>query len=199
MRVGDRLDEACLAAGEIGCVQALVDIGIGDVREPGRGAAAQVPPRRAARAKLAEVTVVAGREAAHELAEPLGLAVAIALDAARRISQAEEEIGVEVGRRAQRRARRGLALRAEIARTVAAIGDEGLGHGAEIVAGLRIAVAERLPIAGLDVRDAVGGTPDQHRIAAARLDPGGAGRRSGIGAAGDGGRARESDRQRQRG
>ena len=134
-----------------------MDVVGGDGLHPCLGAAGRM--RAAASPGLPHIAVVARREALDHLLQVVGLRVDHLLQHIGRYHVAVEEVGVDVLRPSDGAAGHELRIGAEILRALAAIGEERVGHGAEVVLRLRIAVAvaHAREVVGLDVRHAHGG------------------------------------------
>ncbi|MNX80704.1 hypothetical protein D3C86_1123690 [compost metagenome] len=159
-RVRDVRQEVAVAARQVGRVHAAVDVLGGDRLHPGFGAAGRV--RAATGLRVAQVAVVAGGEALHQSLHVVGLRADHLLQHVGRDDVAVEEVGVDVLRQADGAAGHELRVGAEVLRALAAVGEERVGHGAQVVLGLRVAVAVAQvgPVGGLDVRHAHRGAAD---------------------------------------
>ena len=164
LRVDDLGDEAGIARGDLGGVQAPVHIGGGDLARPGcvRAGPARGPGSAAG---LSQLTVVPGGEALDEGVEFGRLLGAVAGQGLLIGEGAEEEIEFQVGGQAEGGFGRRTGLGAEEERPPPLVGDEGFGQRAQGILGLGIAdpEAEVAPVVGADVGDAVRGPSDFHR------------------------------------
>ncbi|MNQ83244.1 hypothetical protein D3C85_983200 [compost metagenome] len=165
-RIGDVRQEVAVAAREVGRVHAAVDVLGRDGLHPGFVAAGLV--RRAAGLHVAHVAVVASGEALDQLLQVVGLGGDHLREHVGRDHLLVEEVGVDVLRPRDGAAGHELRIAAEVLRTLAAVGEEGVGHRAQVVFRLRetVAVAHAGPVVGLDVRHAQGGAADLGLVAA---------------------------------
>jgi hypothetical protein len=147
---------------EVGRVHAAEDVLARDRLHPGLVAAGRVGTGAAAGLDLAHVAVVARGEALDQLDQRVGLLLEHGRHHVVRDHVLVEEVGVDVLRPADGAAERDLRVGAEVARALAAVGEEGVGHGAQVVLRLRIAVAVARagPVVRLDVRHAHRGAAD---------------------------------------
>ncbi len=116
--------------------------------------------------EVAQVAVVAGGKPLDHLPELLRLGRHHFLHHVGGDDVAVEEVRIDVERPAQRAVVDDLRGPAEVAGALAAVGDEGIGEGAEVVLRLRVAIAETRPApgGGLDVRHAHGGAADLRAV-----------------------------------
>ena len=163
--IGDGRNEVAVARREVGDIHAPQQVLLGDGAHPGFAATGSV--RLAAGLVVAHIAVVARHEARRQLAQAVALLGDHGIEHVLRDEVAVEEVGVDVAR-----ARDGAAvdrerIGTEVLGALPPVGQERVGHGAQVVLRLciAVAVAQAAPVAGLDVRHAHGGAADLGAVA----------------------------------